>query len=100
MSRIIVEQLITADGFVQDSDSGMKFMDVEPIDDTDSEQLRMLSRIGGIVLGRRTYEMFSSYWPTIDPADARRHRPHGDQAGREPRRPRLGDDRIPGHEPR
>ncbi|KSU56335.1 dihydrofolate reductase family protein [Microbacterium enclense] len=69
MSRIIVEQLITADGFVQDSDGGMKFMDVEPIDDADSEQMKMLSRVGGIVLGRRTYEMFSSYWPAVDPAD-------------------------------
>lgn len=69
MGRIIVEQIITADGFVQDSDGGMKFMDAAPIDSTDSEQLDMLERVGAIVLGRRTYEMFVTYWPAVDPAD-------------------------------
>nr|WP_314845335.1 dihydrofolate reductase family protein [uncultured Microbacterium sp.] len=69
MGQIIVEQIITADGFVQDSDGGMKFMDAAPIDSTDSEQLEMLERVGAIVLGRNTYEMFVAYWPTVDPHD-------------------------------
>jgi dihydrofolate reductase len=69
MGQIIVEQIITADGFVQDSDGGMKFMDAAPIDSTDSEQLEMLERVGAIVLGRNTYEMFVDYWPTVDPRD-------------------------------
>jgi dihydrofolate reductase len=69
MGQIIVEQIITADGFVQDSDGGMKFMDAAPIDSTDSDQLRMLERVGAIVLGRNTYEMFVGYWPSVDPHD-------------------------------
>lgn len=69
MGRIIVEQIITADGFVQDTDGGMKFMDAAPIDSTDADQLDMLAGVGAIVLGRRTYEMFAGYWPTVDPDD-------------------------------
>lgn len=69
MGQIIVEQIITADGFVQDSDGGMKFMDAAPIGSTDTAQLEMLERVGAIVLGRNTYEMFVNYWPTVDPAD-------------------------------
>lgn len=69
MGRIIVEQIITADGFVQDTDGGMKFMDAAPIDSTDSDQLDMLERVGAIVLGRKTYEMFVEYWPAVDPND-------------------------------
>jgi dihydrofolate reductase len=69
MGRIIVEQIITADGFVQDSEGGMKFMDAAPIDSTDSDQLEMIGRVGAIVLGRNTYGMFVDYWPTVDRAD-------------------------------
>jgi dihydrofolate reductase len=69
MGRVIVEQIITADGFVQDSDGGMKFMNAAPIDSTDSEQLDMIARVGAIVLGRNTYDAFVGYWPTVDPSD-------------------------------
>ncbi len=68
MGRIIVEQIITADGFVQDADGGMGFMDAAPIDSTDSDQLALLDHVGAIVLGRKTYEMFVEYWPAVDPA--------------------------------
>lgn len=69
MGRITVEQIITADGFVQDSDGGRKFMNAAPIDSTDSDQLGLLERTGAIVLGRKTYEMFVDYWPAVDPTD-------------------------------
>ena len=69
MGRISVEQIITADGFVQDAEGGMKFMSAAPIDSTDSDQIRLLEQTGAIVLGRKTYEMFADYWPTVDPAD-------------------------------
>ncbi len=69
MGRIIVEQIITADGFVQDADGGMKFMNGAPIDSTDTDQIQLLEHTGAIVLGRKTYEMLVGYWPAADPAD-------------------------------
>lgn len=33
---------------------------------------QMLQAIGGIVLGRATYELFAAYWPTASGADAER----------------------------
>lgn len=69
MGRLIVEQIVTADGFAQDSDGGMKFMESAPISATDTEQLSMLESVGAVVLGRRTYEMFSEYWPDVSPED-------------------------------
>ena len=52
MGRIIVEQIISADGFAQDSDGGMKFMTVAEPDEVDDDQLRMLERVDAIVFGR------------------------------------------------
>ena len=67
MGRIIVEQIISADGFAADSDGGMKFMAASEPDETDDDQLRMLDRVDAIVLGRTTYLMFADYWPSADP---------------------------------
>ncbi len=67
MGRIIVEQIISADGMAQDSDGGMKFMTVAEPDDADDDQLRMLESVDAIVFGRTTYGMFADYWPVADP---------------------------------
>ncbi len=67
MGRIIVEQIISADGLAQDSDGGMKFMTVAEPDDADDDQLRMLESVDAIVFGRTTYGMFADYWPVADP---------------------------------
>lgn len=66
MGRIIVEQIVSSDGFAQDSDGGMKFMTVAEPDDADDDQLRMLERVDAIVFGRTTYGMFADYWPDAD----------------------------------
>jgi dihydrofolate reductase len=67
MGRIIVEQIVSADGFAQGSDGGMKFMTVAEPDEVDDDQLRMLERVDAIVFGRVTYGMFAEYWPGADP---------------------------------
>ncbi|WP_072314547.1 dihydrofolate reductase family protein [Agrococcus sp. Marseille-P2731] len=70
---ITVEQIVSADGFAAEPDGGMRFVaaTAPPDDLTDDAQLAMLESIDAIVLGRRTYEMFASYWPSADPSRER-----------------------------
>lgn len=65
MGNLIVEQIISADGYAADAEGGIGFFaSAREFNDADPDQLRMLSRVGGIVLGRVTYRMFADYWPT------------------------------------
>jgi dihydrofolate reductase len=70
MGRLIVEQIVSADGTAEDSEGGMSFMTPEAAGgEVDREQLRRLADIQAIVLGANTYRMFASYWPTASEAD-------------------------------
>ncbi|WP_062386045.1 dihydrofolate reductase family protein [Demequina iriomotensis] len=62
MGRLIIEQIVTADGFAAGPDGGLDFV-VPPDDPIDPGQLALLARVDAIVLGRRTYELFEAYWP-------------------------------------
>ncbi|GGD44469.1 dihydrofolate reductase family protein [Pseudoxanthomonas indica] len=69
MGRVIVEQIISVDGYAADADGGIDFfVNAQAINEADSEQLRLLQGVKAIVLGRVTYGMFSDYWPEADPA--------------------------------
>ncbi|QNP39599.1 dihydrofolate reductase family protein [Lysobacter solisilvae (ex Woo and Kim 2022)] len=68
MGRIIVEQIISADGYAAEPDGGIGFfVDARGINEADQAQLRLLECVGAIVLGRTTYRMFADYWPDADP---------------------------------
>lgn len=69
MGRIIVEQIVSLDGYAEDAHGGIDFFeaDVTRINAADAAQLRMVSGLAAIVLGRRTYRMFADYWPAADP---------------------------------
>lgn len=65
MGKVIVEQIISVDGYAADAHGGIGFFSsAREFNDADPEQLRMLASVGGIVLGKVTYGMFASYWPT------------------------------------
>lgn len=63
MGRLIVEQLVTADGYTADPAGGLSFAPQQT--DGDQGQVDFLHRVDAIVIGRRTYEMFASFWPHV-----------------------------------
>lgn len=68
MGKIIVEQIISADGYAEDSQGSIGFfLNAKALNETDTDQLQLLSGVSAIVLGAKTYRMFADYWPTADP---------------------------------
>lgn len=69
MGKVIVEQIVSLDGYAEDADGGIDFfVNADWINEADTEQLRMLSSVAAIVFGAKTYRMFADYWPSADPA--------------------------------
>ena len=69
MSKVIVEQIVSVDGYAEDANGSIDFfVNADWINEVDTEQVRMLSSVGGIVFGAKTYRMFADYWPSADPA--------------------------------
>lgn len=67
MGRIIVEQIVTADGYASSKDGGIGFFDASgDFKDAEDEQMKMLQSVGAIVFGATTYRMFADYWPGAD----------------------------------
>lgn len=74
MGRLLVEQVVTADGYAADRDGGLDFFEalVRPgengeVDLNDAEQLDYVSQAQAILFGATTYRMFAEYWPGVDP---------------------------------
>ena len=69
MGHLIVEQVVTVDGYAEDADGGISFFGAMDDDLTPNEpgQVELLERVDAILLGRRTYGMFADYWPKADP---------------------------------
>jgi dihydrofolate reductase len=69
MGKLIVEQIVSVDGYAEDAEGGIGFFaNADWVNDADTEQLQMLSGVEAIVLGAKTYRMFADYWPFADPA--------------------------------
>jgi dihydrofolate reductase len=74
MGRLIVEQVVTVDGYAADAEGGLDFFEalVRPgengeVDLNDAEQLDYVSQADAILFGANTYRMFADYWPGVDP---------------------------------
>src|SRR5688500_18123392 len=68
MGKIIVEQVVIADGFAAGVDGNIEFFEGgRTLAEMEPEQLELLAHVDAIVLGAATYKMFVAYWPTADP---------------------------------
>ena len=76
MRRIIVFDRVSADGSFSDAQGGLGWVVPEPA--LDAEAAGGLRGTGAMLFGRRTYEMFESFWPHAgdeDPHAPGRHTP-------------------------
>lgn len=76
--RIVVFNRITVDGCFAGADGGLDFVVPEP--KLDKSVAKALDRPGTILFGRRTYELFASFWPQVtsdSPEAANPHDPRG-----------------------
>ena len=68
MGRLVVEQIVSVDGYAADAHGDIGFFEaVDEIDSNDADQLAFLEHVDAILLGANTYRMFAGYWPTADP---------------------------------
>lgn len=67
MGKVIVEQIVTVDGYAADKDGGIGFFNAaDDFKEGEDEQMKMLESVGAIVFGATTYKMFADYWPVAD----------------------------------
>ncbi|WP_062463895.1 dihydrofolate reductase family protein [Demequina soli] len=69
MGRLIIEQIVSVDGFAAGRDGELDFMRIPPgAHVPDPGQTTMLEGVDAILLGRTTYRLFEAYWPgmTVD----------------------------------
>ena len=70
MGKLFWQINMSLDGFMEESDGSLKR--TAAIDDPDFQSYasEMLGTISGFIVGRKTYELFVSYWPTAAGPDA------------------------------
>jgi dihydrofolate reductase len=70
MRKLVVFDRISADGYFSASDGGLDW--AVPDDDLDKAAAGKLGDSDAMLFGRRTYDMFESFWPHVlkDPATA------------------------------
>src|SRR5215204_5925751 len=68
MRRLILEEWLSLDGYAVDGEGTLDFFPSSESDRfSDRDQLTFLERVDTILLGRRTYELFVDFWPTVSP---------------------------------
>ncbi len=65
MRRLIVDIIMSLDGYYTDPDNSIDWFDFDPGEHEWSTDI--LRRVDTIIFGRRTYEEFSTFWPTPRP---------------------------------
>jgi len=72
MGKIIVEQIVSADGFAEARKGGIEFFNsAGDFSEMEPEQMEVLAHVDAIVFGATTYRMFADYWPKANPEKER-----------------------------
>src|SRR5215475_14179346 len=71
MRRIVMFDKVSADGYFTATDGNLNWTVPEP--ELDREATTNMAAQGTLLFGRKTYEMFASFWPT-----ATDEAPHGE----------------------
>ena len=65
--RVIVQELVTVDGFVAGPSGELEFFEaVSDYSEVDQDNLSLLGQVDTILLGSKTYRLFVDYWPTAE----------------------------------
>ena len=65
--RVIVQELVSVDGFVAGPSGELEFFGaVSDYSEVDRDNLSILDQVDTILLGSKTYRMFVEYWPTAE----------------------------------
>lgn len=67
MRKVIIDSIISLDGYYTDPDNSIDWFDFDAGEQEWSKDI--LRRVDTIIFGRRTYEEFSTFWPTSKPAE-------------------------------
>jgi dihydrofolate reductase len=70
--KLFWQMSVTLDGFMEGPNHELDHTAGFPDPDFDRYASEMLRSIDGMILGRRTYELFAGYWPTAPGPDADR----------------------------
>src|SRR5690348_5774807 len=81
--RIVMFNRITPEGFFATADGQLDWVVPEPKIDKDAA--KRLDAGGTVLFGRKTYEMFASFWPLVLRDPERAPSPHGGPATKEMR---------------
>ncbi|MEV0590598.1 dihydrofolate reductase family protein [Nonomuraea cavernae] len=67
MRKLIVQELVTVDGYAAGPDGELDFFEsVTDYSQVDQDNLQIMENVDTVLLGAATYRMFVEYWPTAD----------------------------------
>lgn len=65
--RIIVQEIVSLDGFVADASGGLDFFEVvSDCSEVNLENLAIMETVDTLLLGAKTYQLFVDFWPSAE----------------------------------